>query len=186
MRNAQKLIPYESDEAASIKTVTGWVSSNGQFWGKDEHMARYAGSTHRVCEKNSSHGTHEIRGWCRLCRDERMQARYDAMPRMEYDESPVTVLDGDEFFFDADSLRDWLIDNSIAPADARLVFCVPNMASEIDPEDHFADDLPSEDGEVSDRLKTAFAALNEVIRTEPPLSWRKGETAVTLPSDFLN
>lgn len=44
-----KVVMYESTEAASIEAVTGWVDPHGRFWGKDEHMARYCGSTHRHC-----------------------------------------------------------------------------------------------------------------------------------------
>lgn len=47
----KKRILYDSPEAASVQTVTGWVSSRGMFCGNDEHMARHHGSTHRVCEK---------------------------------------------------------------------------------------------------------------------------------------
>lgn len=187
MSKDQKIINYESDEAASIQTVTGWVSANGSFWGKDEHMARYVGSTHRLCEKNPEHGAHETRGWCKQCREERMQARYDAMPRKEYDGSPIVVYDGEDYFFDEGALRDWLVDNEIAPEDARLVFCVPNKAAEIDPCDHFTDDLPedSDESAFSARLMAAFEALNAAIREEPPLSWRGGDVAVVLPANFL-
>lgn len=180
MSTDKKPVLYESDEAASLQTVTGWVSRTGHFWGKDEHMARYDGSTHRTCSQNPAHGVVETHGWCRMCRDERMDAKFAAMPRRAYDGEPVAVFDGDTYFFDAESIADWLVDNDIEPEDARLVFCKPNMASEIDPYEHFRDDLP-EDGEVSDRLMAAFDALNAAIRDEPPLSWYPGEEAVILP-----
>ena len=35
----KKIIMRESDEAASIKTVTGWVSSDGRWWGDHEAEA---------------------------------------------------------------------------------------------------------------------------------------------------
>ena len=63
----KKRILYDSPEAASVQTVTGWVSSRGMFCGNDEHMARHHGSTHRVCEKNLDHGEHETRGYCEVC-----------------------------------------------------------------------------------------------------------------------
>ena len=188
MTREKKTIAYESDEAASIQTVTGWVSSNGQFWGNDERTARFAGSTHRTCEKNPAHGVHETRAWCDRCREERVQAQYHAMPRETYDGRPVVVHDDDQYFFDCDSLRDWLIDNRIEPKDAQLVFCVPNNAAEIDPSEHFADDMPEDgdEGVFSTRLLDAFSALNAAIRDEPPLSWRPGKIAVSLPDDFLD
>lgn len=179
-----KTIMYDSPEAASVQTVTGWVSSTGRFWGQDEHMARYDGSTHRVCKNNPSHGVIERNTYCRQCRDENMDAKFDSMPRREYDGSPVVVFDSDDYFFDADSLADWLVSNDIKPEDARLVFCNPNYPSQIDPNEHFTDDLP-EDGEVSGELAAAFEVLNKAIAASPPLSWTQGDTAVTLPADFF-
>ena len=32
------IIMEDSPEAASIKTVTGWVSRTGRFWGNDERL----------------------------------------------------------------------------------------------------------------------------------------------------
>lgn len=177
-------IMYDSPEAASIQTVTGWVSRTGHFWGNDEHMARYDGSTHRVCKENPDHGVHATNNYCEKCHDERIEAKWAAMPRREYDGSPVVVFDSDTYFFDEDSLIDWLRDNDIKPADARLVFCKPNYPRQIDPYDHFTDDLP-EDGEVSATLAEAFDALNKVIAAEPPMSWIQGDVAVALPADFM-
>ena len=51
----KSVIMYDSPEAASIKTITGWVSSAGRFWGDNEHMARYDGSTHMKCKNNPDH-----------------------------------------------------------------------------------------------------------------------------------
>lgn len=180
----ENVILYDSPEAASIQTVTGWVASNGQFWGKDEHMARYVGSTHKVCEKNPAHGTHKNHTWCEVCQAERRQVKFDAMDRKPWDgTSPVVIFDTDTYFFDEDAVRDWLIDNDIKPEDARLVYCTPNMASEVDG-DHWCDDL-QEDGELSANLEAALEELNKVIRAEPPLSWSEGNTVAVLPADFL-
>ena len=47
MNDIKQIILPESPEAASVQTVTGWVSRTGRYWGNDERMARYDGSTHR-------------------------------------------------------------------------------------------------------------------------------------------
>jgi len=74
-KEPEKIVPYDSAEAASIQTVTGWVSRSGRFWGNDEHMARYDGCTHRKCDarltlKNAPIGTlaPAIGGgaWCKV------------------------------------------------------------------------------------------------------------------------
>lgn len=183
---AEKIIMRDSPEAASIQTVTGWVSSTGRFWGKDERMARFDGATHEKCDKNPAHPVHGVNGGCRVCRDESIQAKFATMPRREWDgETPLCIYDGDEYFFDAESLRDYMIDNDIALADAQLVFCTPHMATEIDPNEHFSDDLP-EDGEVSAELAAAFEALNLVIKGAAPLSWYPSGEVATLPPDLLD
>lgn len=40
-KEPEKIVPYDSSEAASIQTVTGWVSRSGRFWGNDEQMERF-------------------------------------------------------------------------------------------------------------------------------------------------
>ena len=182
----EKVVMYESPEAASIQTVTGWVDPSGRFWGKDEHMARYCGSTHRQCANNPAHPIHATNGWCEDCRAEIRAAKFDAMPKRVWAGEVITEYDGDKYFFDEESLRDHLIDNDIDPADLKLVFCTPNYPSQIDPNDHFCDDLP-EDGEINDdQLLAAFDLLNEMIRKSPPLSWSPGKEAVDLPKAFID
>ncbi|WP_422421830.1 hypothetical protein [Pseudomonas sp. GZD-222] len=62
----------------------------------------------------------------------------------------------------------WSADKGDNLADLKLVFCTPNYPKQIDPNDHFCDDL-SEDGEINDdQLFAAFELLNEMIRKSPP------------------
>ncbi|MDD1011816.1 hypothetical protein M5G27_30700 [Pseudomonas shahriarae] len=99
---------------------------------------------------------------------------------------PLVIFDGDRYFFDEDSLRDYLIDSDSELADVQLCICDPNYPSEIDPADHFCDDLP-EDGEINDdQLLAAFDLLNEMIRQSQPLSWSEGEFAARLPQSLID
>lgn len=181
----EKVVMYESPEAASIQTVTGWVDPSGRFWGKDEHMARYCGSTHRHCAKSPDHPIHATNGWCEDCRAESRAAKFDAMPKRVWGGEVITEYDGDQYFFDEEDLRDYLIEHEIDLGDLKLVFCTPNYARQIDPNDHFCDDLP-EDGEVNDdQLLAAFELLNEMISKCPPLSWSPSNEAVELPTAFI-
>ncbi|WP_339518876.1 hypothetical protein [Pseudomonas proteolytica] len=182
----EKVVMYESPQAASIQTVTGWVGDDGRFWGKDEHMARWCGATHRQCEKNPEHPIHAIRSYCQKCHDESRKAKFAAMPVREWSGEPLVIFDGDQYFFDEDSLRDFLVDSDIDLADLQLCICEPNMPREIDPSDVFSDDLP-EDGEIRDQqLVAAFELLNEMIRQSEPLSWSEGEYAASLPQSLLD
>ncbi|MBO0369434.1 hypothetical protein GIB23_20365 [Pseudomonas putida] len=78
------------------------------------------------------------------------------MPKRAWAGEAITEYDGDQYFFDEEELRDYLNDHELELTDLRLVFCTPNYPSEIDPSDHFCDDLP-EDGEINDdQLLAAF------------------------------
>ena len=182
-----KIIMAESDEAASIQTVTGWVSSDGHFWGKDERMARYSGSTHKICDKNPEHGVIAQRDWCKQCRAEALDKRWQEMPKQAYtpDALPLHLYDTDRYFFDVVDLTEWMEENKINPVDVRLTKCKPSYPGQIDPDEHFVDILP-EDGEVPEDVREAFEKLNEVLKKSEPFSWFPDDTqGVTLPADFL-
>lgn len=181
------MILAHSHEAASIQTVTGWVARDGRFWGEDERMARYCGSTHRICDVNPDHGPVENRSYCEACRAEKMEVKWLEMEKAPFLEElmPLCVFDSDRYFFDLDDLCCWLEEHELKPECVRLVQCEPVRAEPIDPNDHFIDDLP-EDGEVPDALREAFDALNAVIAECEPLSWRPAnKLGVILPADFL-
>jgi len=149
-------------------------------------MARWCCATHRQCEKNPDHPIHEIRSYCQQCHQESRQAKFAAMPVKEWSGEPLVIFDSDQYFFDEDSLRDFLIDSDIDLADLQLCICEPKMPREIDPSDVFCDDLP-EDGEIRDQqLVAAFELLNKMIRQSEPLSWTEGKFAASLPQSLLD
>jgi hypothetical protein len=172
----EKMILNTSDEAAQIKTLTGWVSRTGQFWGDDERMARWSGATHLVCSCGEVHE----KGWtcCQKCRDKKDGERFLAKPFKEWDgETPLTIWGDDTFFFDEDSIVCYLEDNDLEAEDLQLVICEPNCATEID-YDRWSDDLP-EDRELDDiapELAKKVDELNAFIREHRPiLSWGMGK-----------
>ena len=186
MPEPKQIIMYDSPESASLKTVTGWVSADGRFFGQDENLARFCGATHRSCKNNPDHPVYQVRGYCEPCRTDKRDKAFAAMPTKEWDGEPLVNFDGDRYFFDAGSLRDYLVDEDIGLANLRLCICEPNMPREIDPSDFFSEELP-EDGEISDdQLVAAFDLLNEMIRKAEPLSWSQGKFAVLLPQAFID
>lgn len=186
MPEQKPIIMYDAPEAASLKTVTGWVSADGRFFGANEDLARYSGATHRRCEVNPEHKIYEVNSYCKECHQARRQAKFAAMPIKEWSGEPLVIFDGDQYFFDEDSLRDYLIESDVELADLQLCICEPNYPSQIDPADHFCDDLP-EDGEIrDDQLLAAFELLNEMIRQSEPLSWSEGEYAAQLPQSLID
>lgn len=184
----EKVVHYTSTEAAKLTTIEGWLAASGTFWPSSrtdaEHMARYSGCTHVACRECEA-PTEKMWTHCEACRDKHAVERYNALPRMPWDgNSFITMLDGDLYFSDFDDLANHIEEHAGTVESLMLMHCKPNYPSTIDPEDHFCDDLP-EDGEVSDALRVAFEALNDVIRKEPPLSWSMGKVAVELSAEQI-
>jgi len=85
--SGEKVIPFDSPEAARLVTVTGWVSSDGRFFGNlddAERIARYAGCTHQpcgecgvLCEKMYTR--------CPECRAKEESKRFAEKKRQEWD-----------------------------------------------------------------------------------------------------
>lgn len=181
MTKSDLMVLYSSPEAASIKTVTGWVARTGQFWGDDEHMARYCGSTHKVCECGE---IVEQRSFCQKCARSRSLAKYASMEQRPWDGDAMLFSDAtDEYFRDLSEAEDHAFDNGMSLAELRLIICEPTFARQIDGNEHFSDDLP-EDGDLPAEISNAFDALNEAIRKcTTPLSWSPGQYALALPED---
>lgn len=179
-KEPEKIVPYDSAEAASIQTVTGWVSRSGRFWGNDEHMARYDGCTHRKCDACET--MIPVRGYtiCDQCRETKEIEKWQAMPRQEWDgKSLLYSQAADVFFQDSDDLSCHCEENECTPQSLRLVICDPQYARQIDAEDHYSDELP-EDGDLPPELEEAFERLNEAIKAcRTPLSWIPGKFAPT-------
>ena len=175
----EKVILNTSDEAAHFVTdISGWVSRSGIFYGKDERAARYAGSTHHLCEC----GKPTEKPWikCPDCRRKADDKRFRALPRQEWDEkTPITLFDGDEYFFDRDQLEEWCEEHETTPGELQLVICEPNYAREID-SDFYCDDLPDDQSleDVAPELAAKIAEVNQYIfDSKPILSWGPGKIA---------
>ena len=163
----KEMVLNTSPEAASIQTVTGWVSRDGRFWGDDERMARYDGCTHVACNKC---GEPVEKGWlaCRKCRDQADTDRYNAMPRKPWDGNMVYSQARDRYYQDPGDAEDELEEGETL-ADLQLVLCEPNYGRKLDP-DHFCDELPDDDeGELPDILYDAIDAFNAAVEKVGPL-----------------
>ena len=138
----EKMILIDSDEAASIQTVTGWVSRNGRFCGEHEDLARYDGCTHRKCDSCGLPTPKS--GWltCNSCRAANNQKKYNELPEREWNGEVVALFDDDTYFFEEEEFLDWCEDYEIAPESVDLVICEAQYADEIDLEDHLCDIMP--------------------------------------------
>lgn len=170
MKRNDLIVMRDSPEAAQLKTVTGWVSRQGQFFGDDERTARWAGCTHEIC---AGCGQVIERGWCKSCREKSDLERWMAAERKEWDGTTPLYSDAyDKYFFD-DNPEEFAEDKGVELDDLRLYICVPQYGRTIEP-DYFDDELP-EDGELPDSILNAMATLNQAIHDAGPLSWRPGK-----------
>lgn len=180
----KKIIPYDSPEAASIKTVTGWVSSDGIFCGNDEYVARYRGCTHVRC-KECNALTPKQYTHCDSCRAAEDIKRWESLPRKDWNGEDALYSEScDVYFLDIDHLSDYCLDNEIGIESLRLVICEPISLSQID-SSYWHDEL-AEDQELPWEVEEAMEQLNEVIRAQPAVSWMPGKYAPTDQSIKIN
>lgn len=166
------IIIYDSPESAQIKTVTGWVSSTGRFWGKDEHMARWEGCTHKKCEC----GNLTEKSWtkCESCRAKNNLENYLKLPFKEWDfETPIYDDSSDKFFWSEDDLIEYIEeyqeDNNELPS-LKLYLCEPQKFFDVSP-DYWADIMPEDMDELPSEIKTALHNFNTVLKNAAPASW---------------
>jgi len=187
-----KIVMHDSDDAAHKASgvidgvvADGWISRHGRFFcGADkktnEHLARYDGCTHSVCECGRTKIKHYTR--CAKCIDDRNQERYDKFVRQKWNQvDPVYSGVADRYFQDISEIIDYCDDNSMTFEDLRLQICKPVYAREIDPEEYYQDDLPEDCGDVPAKLQEIFDELNHKIRqSQIVLSWVPSKVAVDL------
>lgn len=176
----KKVIMWDSPEAATLKTVEGWVSRKGRFFGKDERTARYDGSTHRACEECGT--VYETNSFCRPCSEAKRSKVFWSLPVEKWDGvTPLVLFDDDKYFFGEDIL-DYL---SELPKDeeVRICKCEPMHLHLLD-SDTWCDDLPSDgDGELPTEVGKALNALNAAIKNAGPVAWT--ETNIAIDVDDL-
>ncbi len=170
-----KIILETSDEAAKFVTdISGWVGGDGRFYGDNEDLARWAGCTHKECKSCGS--VYSRNSWCKPCREKNAIEKYNALEKKVWDgDTPLALNDGDEYFFSAEDLHDFIEDHELNLADLQLVLCKPVEMSLID-ESYFLDDL-HEDAELTDEVAEALKALNSAIQKHPTSCWERDKYA---------
>lgn len=177
IKTKEKIIPYDSPEAAQLATVTGWVSSNWRFYGDNEDAARHDGCTHRKCS-DCDNLTPKHRIYCDQCIKKQDMERWLKKDRKEWDGTrPLYSEKRDKYFFNLDELIDYCRDHNATPEALMLVICYPVYLPYVH-EDYFFNALP-EDEFLPDDISEALNALNEKIRRSKPVSWSPGKFAPT-------
>lgn len=173
-----EVVMFDSDEAAHQYTMAGWLSRNGRFFA-EEALARYDGCTHRSCEECGA-PTPKHSPICPDDQKKKRDAKYAALPLVEWGDGPACIFDDDTFFSDEEDAIEWCEENDVDPSRVQLVACKPVMAWELEASEEYQDELP-EDGEVPSEIAVAFRDLNKAIRScKTPLCWRPVDARVDL------
>jgi len=107
-----KIILSSDDYAASLQTLTLWVSRHGRVY-NNEQTARYDGCTHRKCDCGNLVEKHWLK--CDECRAKTGVEKYRAMPFKEWDgKTPLCLFDTDTYFFSSDDIDYYCEENEIA------------------------------------------------------------------------
>lgn len=167
----QPMVMFDSPEAASIRTVTGWVSRTGQWWGDDERAARYGGCTHRPCEK-CGQPAERMYSACEACREKSAAERFAAMPRKPWDGSAMLHSEATGRYYSdpADAYDD--LDEGQSLEELGLVICEPNTVTL--ESDHWSDLFPDDADDTPEWLQDAIDVFNETVRGKV-LSWSPGK-----------
>lgn len=182
MKNkSNKIVMFDSDEAASFKTnISGWVSRQGHFWGDDERAARYDGCTHTRCE-DCGKPVDRGRLICQKCHNIRQIKKYNTLPKEEWDEKGMIYSNAaDRYFMDWEEVDAFIENEGGKVEELRLVICEPQYLPLLDSFDYGYDSL-AEDGELPDAVVQAIEDFNKVIKNVGAVSWHPVNKAVLLP-----
>lgn len=156
------------------RTLTGWWSRpddrSGQsgFYDKDESLARYAGSTHKRCEKHPD-VVYAKNSFCRQCSNAYEDAKFNKLEIVKWDrQTPLAIYMSDYYFFDEEDLYEYCNYNEVYPSSLRLVLCKP-IIGRLPDSDWWHEDLP-EDTDLPKPVQEAVDALCEALKANS-LGW---------------
>lgn len=186
-KEEQKIVLYDSHEAATYVTnIEGWVSANKHFYGKGElgeRLARQDGYTHKKCECGNIFEKKWVYSVCEDCRRKGDYERFLNLPYKEWDGVEfVREYDGDKFFWDLESLQEYMYENDLDEID--LYICSPVHYNLIDTET--VADGSHEDWEPCIALEQKIKEFNDFLKTLSPHSWThsKIRTSYKLPEEI--
>lgn len=169
------IIFSDSSEAARFEIgISGWVSRDGRFYGDNEDLARYAGSTHRKCECGEVYTKNY---YCQKCSDTKERERFSKMPVVEWDGSAMLYdQNTDKYFSSIDEVIEHYEYEDTVLNSAMIIVCEPNYAREVE-SDYWCDELPEDtsfeecggvDAETVELLEKLNAKLKNTILSYSP------------------
>jgi hypothetical protein len=187
MNKDEKVVMYDSPEAATRIEMPGWKSRYGIFYPGDnassEHGARWSGCTHMTCECGKTYEKGRVR--CLFCQAKKDSEEYYALPIAKWDgETPTCDDDRDKYFWDKEQLLDemyWQLEEAKKRGEEpemHVVVCEPHYLHLLDGEE-WSDDL-ADDGELSDDVGKAIDAFNAVLKAQGPSCWYPGNERIDM------
>jgi hypothetical protein len=178
----ETIILNTSEEAAHFVTgISGWVDREGRFWGNDERMARYSGSTHSVCKTCGN--IYQRNAYCLPCHKRKEIECYNVKPKKPWDgQSPLYSHVYDMWFNEISEIEEYCEEHECIVDDLRLSIGEPVYMREID-SDYWEEDLPEEQHlhDCDERLSLLVEAVNKYIREEKPYyTWEAGKFAAII------
>ncbi len=159
---------------AAPKTLEGYECTKCHrfYQGESaEHVANYCCAEKAICDDCGQEFKKDH--WCKTCHQKKQRAKYDKFKVVEWDgKAPLATWDDDKFFFDVDSLHDYIDECDCSIDDLMLVMCTPDMGPTVDA-DIFTDHMPEDWDEPKgwDEIREAMANLNKVIHSHGPHCW---------------
>ncbi len=167
MENEMRILG--ENDGAEYKTVTGWVSRDGFFFGdgeRAEYDARYRGATHIRCDCGEIIRQSLLR--CDRCQAVYNRERWGSLPAEPWDgNTPVCEYMGDAYYFSLDAFIDHCECYDLDPNSVMLVHCDWIEAKQLEPDDLLCDILP-EDMECPDEIYEAAKVFNEALKKHWP------------------
>lgn len=178
MKKETKIILFDDPDIVQHRTdLKGWTGADGLYHGTGElgeRRARYANSTHKKCDC----GEVMEKNWmkCSKCREVSAKEDFEKIEQIEWDgESAMCLYQGDEFFFDMESVHEYCEYSDVDIKDIQLMHCEKQVDLAEVNIDELNEEYMTEDGEGVSHYHPEIAAkaeeLNELIRNAEPKLW---------------
>lgn len=169
----EEVILYKDADVKYLTDIKGWISSDGRYWGDNEHMARYCSCTHDICAtegcENTVNKSYRI---CAECADKRDQLKWEESEKREvspYDNMYYSQRN-DRYFQEWEDVEEYCEENELLPEDLLLYHCERETSPQLDIEILYEDITP-EDLELSDmvndEIECLVEKLNEALSRHP-------------------